>query len=260
MTHVDQINVDQINIDGFEFGVQSSPGPKGAVVTTVFVIVHGIGTSHRYSKPLYGAIAANCSTYTVDLPGFGGTRTPKHRLRVEDYAKLLGDLLDTLGVTSCVVIGHSMGAQLATELAVQRPQLVSHVVLIGPVADAHRRTAVAQAVDLYRDTLKEPFSANLLVFGDYARCGLRWYTKTLRAMLAYAIDERIRCVVAPVLILRGRNDPIARRGWCSILAHNSPQGRLLEIAGHRHLVHYSAAVLVADRILEFAGVPRGAAE
>ena len=252
--------LDRIKIDGFEFGVQSSPGPTEAVVTTVFVIVHGIGTSHRYSVPLYRAIAADQSIYSVDLPGFGGMSTPKHRLWVEDYAKLLGVLLDTLGVTRCVVIGHSMGAQFATELAVQRPELVSRVVLIGPVADGRRRTAVAQAVDLYRDTLKEPFSANLLVFGDYARCGLRWYTKTLRAMLAYATDERITRVVAPVLILRGRNDPIARRGWCTTLAHNSPQGRLLEIAGHRHLVHYSAADQVADRILEFAGMRGGPAQ
>ena len=244
-------------IDGFEFGVQFSPGPEGAAVTPVFVIVHGIGTSHRYSIPLHRAIAASCSTYSVDLPGFGGTRAPKHRLWVEDYAKLLGSLVDVLGVSSCVVIGHSMGAQFATELAVQRPELVSRVILIGPVADAHRRTAVAQAVDLYRDTLKEPISANVLVFGDYARCGLRWYTKTLRAMLAYATEERITRVVAPVLILRGRNDPIARRGWCSTLAHNSPQGRLLEIAGHRHLVHYSAAEQVAERLLNFAGVKRG---
>jgi pimeloyl-ACP methyl ester carboxylesterase len=248
---------DRISIDGFEFGVQFSPGPAKAVAKTVFVIVHGIGTSHRYSVPLYRAIAADQSVYSVDLPGFGGMSRPRHRLRVEDYAKLLGDLLDTLGVTSCVVIGHSMGAQFATELAVQRPELVSRVVLIGPVADAHRRTAVAQAVDLSRDTLKEPFSANLLVFGDYARCGPRWYSKTLSAMLAYATEVRIKHVVAPVLILRGGNDPIARRAWCSILANNSAQGRLLEFAGHRHLVHYTAADQVADRILEFAGVRDG---
>jgi len=250
---------DRIKIDDFEFGVQSARGLRKAVVTTVFVIVHGIGTSHRYSVPLYRAIAAYQNVYSVDLPGFGGMSTPRRRLWVEDYAKLLGDLLDTLGVTSCVVIGHSMGAQFATELAVQRPELVSHVVLIGPVADAHRRTAVAQAVDLSRDTFKEPFSANLVVFGDYTRCGPRWFSKTLSAMLAYATEVRIRQVVAPVLILRGGSDPIARRAWCNALANNSAQGRLLEFAGHRHLVHYTAADQVADRILEFAGVRGGSA-
>ena len=244
----------RIRIDGYEFGVQHSPGPSAASTTSVFVIVHGIGTSHRYSAPLHRAIAVGRGTYSLDLPGFGGMSTPPHRLWVENYATLLGTLLDTLGVTSCVIIGHSMGAEFVTELAVQRPELVSHVVLIGPVADAHRRSVVAQTVDLYRDTLKEPLSANLLVFGDYARCGMRWYVKTLSAMLAYATDKRIARVAAPVLVIRGSDDPIARRGWCSRLVHNSLHGRLVQIPGHRHLVHYSAPDQVADRIVEFVGV------
>ena len=244
----------RITIDGFEFGVQYSPGPSGAAITPVFVIVHGIGTSHRSSVPLRRALAVSHSTYSVDLPGFGGMSTPKHRLWVEDYAKLLGTLLDTLGVTSGVIIGHSMGAQFVTELAVQRPELVSHVVLIGPVADARRRTAVAQAVDLCRDTLKEPPRANVLVFGDYVRCGPRWYTKTLTAMLAYATDENIVRVASSVLVVRGSDDPIARQGWCRGLVRTSPHGRLVEIPGHRHLVHYSAADRVADCIVEFASV------
>ncbi|WP_105035794.1 alpha/beta fold hydrolase [Cryobacterium aureum] len=244
----------RIELDGCEFGVHYSPGPLVAVSTPVFVIVHGIGTSHRYSVPLHRAIAAGHRTYSVDLPGFGGMRTPQHRLWVEDYAHLLGIFLDTLGVTNCVMVGHSMGAQFVTELAVQRPELVSQLVLIGPVVDARRRTVVAQAVDLCRDTLKEPLRANILVFGDYARCGPLWYTKTLSAMLAYATDERLVRVAAPVLVLRGSDDPVARRGWCSRLVHNSPHGRLVEIAGHRHLVHYSAADRVADHIVQFAGV------
>ena len=226
----------------------------------MFVIVYGIGTSHRYSIPLRRALAANRSTYSVDLPGFGGMSMPRHRLWVEDYATLLGSLLNTLGVTSCILIGHSMGAQFATELAVQRPELVSQLVLIGPVVDARRRTAVAQAVDLYRDTLKEPLSANVLVFSDYARCGPWWYTKALSAMLAYSTNVRIMRVDVPVLVLRGGDDPIARRAWCRALAHKTPDGRLQEIPGHRHLVHYSAADQVADSIVDFAGIRRGPAE
>ena len=247
---------DRTTVDGFEFGVAYSPGPLGAVAAPVFVIVHGIGTSHRYSVPLHRTLAAGHPTYSLDLPGFGGTRTPQHRLWVEDYANLLGRLLDTLGVASCVLIGHSMGAQFVTELAIQRPELVPAVVLIGPVTDARRRTAVAQAVDLYRDTLKEPFRANALVFGDYARCGPRWYTKTLSAMLTYATDEQIMHVASRVLVVRGSDDPIARRGWCRHLVRNAPHGRLVEIPGHRHLVHYSASDRVAECIVEFADVGR----
>ncbi|WP_166791694.1 alpha/beta fold hydrolase [Cryobacterium frigoriphilum] len=219
------------------------------------MIVHGIGTSHRYSALLHRALATSGSTYSLDLPGFGGTETPRRQLSVADNATLLSSVLRTLmhglRVRQCVVIGHSMGAQIATELAVQHPELVSHLVLIGPVTDSRRCSVLAQAIDLCRDTLKEPVAANLLVFADYARCGPWWYTRTLVSMLAFATADRIVHVAAPILVMRGADDPVSRQAWCAGLVRRSRNGMLSEIAGHRHLVHYSAAGSVAGRISRF---------
>jgi pimeloyl-ACP methyl ester carboxylesterase len=36
-----------------------------------FVLVHGIGTSHRYFAPLHFALASVGETVSIDLPGFG---------------------------------------------------------------------------------------------------------------------------------------------------------------------------------------------
>lgn len=241
--------------DGFEFGVIHSPGPRANADAPTFVIVHGIGTSHRYSAALHQALATSGHTYSLDLPGFGGMETPRHRLSVEQHATLLASVLSKLmtgpSARRCVVIGHSMGAQIATELAAQHPDLVSHLVLIGPVTDSRRCSALAQAIDLCRDTLKEPVSANLLVFGDYIRCGPRWYTRTLVSMLTFATADRIGHVAAPTLVLRGGDDPVSRQAWCAGLARQARHGTLSEIAGHRHLVHYSAADNVASRIRRF---------
>ena len=255
---------------GFEFGLVHSPEPApreaahtgppnpehpGTADTPIFVIVHGIGTSHRYSAFLQRALATCGDTYSVDLPGFGGTEIPRRRLAVEEYAALLGSVLEPLVSgpypRSCVLIGHSMGAQIATELAAQRPDLVAALVLVGPVTDSRRSSVLAQAIDLCRDTLKEPVAANLLVFGDYARCGPWWYAQELASMLAYPTADRIVRVAAPVLVLRGANDPVSRRAWCAGLVRHSQHGFLDEIAGHRHLVHYSAAERVADNICRF---------
>lgn len=250
----------RLRTGGFEFGVLRSPGPPGVADSPVFVIVHGLGTSHRYAAFLHRALAGAGVTYSLDLPGFGGMDTPGRGLAVEDYATLvssvLRSVLDRDRASRCVVIGHSMGAQIATELAARHPQLVSHLVLLGPVTNHLRRSARAQAVDLWRDTLKEPLAANLLVLGDYARCGPRWYTTELTAMLAYATDEHIASVAASVLVLRGSDDTVSRRAWCARLVERSRLGILEEIAGHRHLVHYSAADDVAARIRRFVRTTR----
>jgi pimeloyl-ACP methyl ester carboxylesterase len=119
----------------FLAGPQGSPG-------LVFVLLHGIGMSHRYYRKLQALLAEHGDTLAIDLPGFGGTPTPDRQLSVADYAVHTAAVLQKMVAGPAVLVGHSMGTQFATELAVQRPDLVSHVALLGPVVD---RNAVPSA-------------------------------------------------------------------------------------------------------------------
>lgn len=227
----------------------------GSRTGTVFVLLHGIGVSHRYFRRLSKRLAAVGGTVAFDLPGFGGTATPAVAVSVERYARAIGSALDVLGCRDCVIIGQSMGAQFGVELAVQRPDLVSHLILIGPVVDSERRTLIEQCAALARDTMAEPASANAIVLTDYLRCGPRWYLTELRQMLRYPIEQRTAAVSQPVLVLRGRSDPIAGEEWCRRLAQTAPSGSFVEIAG-RHLVQHSAAHAVFEAIGTFVAAQR----
>jgi pimeloyl-ACP methyl ester carboxylesterase len=172
-------------------------------------------------------------------------------LSVVEYAQFTGQMLDALDIGSCVVIGHSMGTQFAVDLALQRPSLVSHLVLIGPVVDRGRRTVLKQGLALARDSLRERPSTNAIVFGDYLRCGPRRYLVELGAMMAYPTEQRIGSVQAPVLVIRGAHDPIARSPWCRLLTDRARDGRLVEIPGAPHVVQESAPRRVLDAISSF---------
>lgn len=225
-----------------------------------FVLVPGIGMSDRYLRRLAAALAPHGQVCSIVLPGFGENATPAHPPSVETFAALVGRALDVAGISSCVLLGHSMGAQFAVELAVRRPALVSHVLLVGPVVDPHRRSAWHQALGLAADSLVEPPSANAIVFTDYWRCGPRWYLATLPAMLGYPIENRIRFVEQPVLVLRGSRDPIARAAWGRELAGRARDGQFAEIAGEAHVVQHGAPHQMTAEILAFltATVGRGA--
>lgn len=238
-----------LDVGGYELAVHSSPGKPDA---PVFVLVHGIGMSHRYLARLHGELARAGTVHSVDLPGFGGTRRPSSRMSIADGAAALGGALDALGVAGVVLVGHSMGAQFVTELAARRPSLVAQLVLIGPAIDPRRARPLVQVLDLTRDALKEPPSGNALTFVDYLRCGPRWYLTELTPLLTYRTDERLRDVVAPTLVIRGTDDPIARRAWCTELAELATDGSLVEIPGHRHLVQHTAAARTAAAVLTFA--------
>ncbi|KQY48270.1 hypothetical protein ASD18_10510 [Cellulomonas sp. Root137] len=232
-----------------ELAVLSSDGDTDA---PAFVLVHGLGMSHRYLERLGRELRRTGTTHCVDLPGFGGRPKPDGPLTIEEGAALIGGALDAMGLDRVTLVGHSMGAQFATELAAQRPDLVTHLVLIGPVTDPARARPLSQARDLVRDAVKEPPSGNAMALLDYLRCGPRWYLTELAPMLAYRTDQALRRVIAPTLVIRGEDDPVARRPWCAQLASAAVAGTLVEIPRHRHLVQHTAAGMTAAAIAGLA--------
>ncbi|MBT2597031.1 alpha/beta fold hydrolase [Arthrobacter sp. ISL-72] len=231
----------------------SPPVPSRPPVTVV--LIHGIGVSHRYLSRLHHQLAAIVDTVSIDLPGFGSTPHPDRQLTVADQASFIHKVLDEAGVGQRVLVGHSMGAQFVLEAALQRPEMVPHLVLMGPVVDVRRRTVLRQALGLAKDALLyETPASNMVVFTDYARCWPGWYLKQLKVMMNYPTEDRIRDWRGPVLVLRGASDPIASGEWCRILVGRAPDGQLVEIPGCGHVAQYTGATQVSDAIVRFAGL------
>ncbi len=235
---------------GHTLRIHFSPGPAGSSEPP-FVLIHGIGMSHRYLDRLHEELTVTADTYAVDLPGFGPNPSPGPTLSVEDYAAVLLDLLAGAGVAPGVLVGHSMGAQIVAAAALRDPQRVAGIVLIGPVVDRRRRSVWRQAAALGHDSLRELPSANLIVLTDYLRTGLRWYLKTLRPMMEYRLETALRDVECPVLVLRGSRDPVAREPWCRELAGAAPRGSFAAIPGQPHVAQQGAPEAVAGAILDF---------
>lgn len=238
----------RLNVNGYSFVVHSS-GPQDG---SVFLILHGIGLSHRPYKKLAAQLARFGRVMVLDLPGFGSTGAPRETLTVEEYGRLIALVLARLEVRSVVAIGHSMGAQFALELALQEPDTVSHLVMIGPVVDSRRRTALRQSLALARDSVLEPITTNTIVFTDYLRAGPRWYLHEVAAMLAYPTLEKTRCLALPLLVIRGAHDPIARDSWARMLTEAAGGGAQVTIPRKRHVVVHTAPKKVARAIITFA--------
>lgn len=231
----------------------ASVAPGGDSPRPTYVLLHGIGVSHRYLARLHRELSLTADVYSFDLPGFGDAPKPPRQVPVGEYAAFVRLALAAAGVTSCVVIGHSMGTQHAVELALQEPGLIAGVVLMGPVVDPRRKSVSRQALALTRDSLfSESLSANAIVFSDYFRAGLRWYLTELPVMMQYPLEARIGGVSQPLLVLRGGKDPIAGRDWCQRLAARASQGSAAEIPGHGHVFQHTATGPAAAAISSWA--------
>lgn len=238
----------RVVVDQMTFGLWESPRPPGTDSPAI-VLVHGIGMSHRYLSRLQGVFADFTRVVSVDLPGFAGLPKPSGDPDVERMGRALSEVIASLGEEGIIVVGHSMGAQWAAEAVLHRPERVQAVVAIGPVVDQRHRSLRAQARALAVDTLGETPLINLIVFADYLRCGVPWYLKQARHMIAYPTEKRYSALQPPVLVMRGGDDPVAGRAWCRRLRDAARAARLVEVPGRHHVVQHSAPRAVAAAIM-----------
>jgi hypothetical protein len=93
----------------------------GSTTGMTFVLVHGIGVSSRYFRRLIPQFVPHGRVLAVELPGFGGAPKPKQALSIEEDAEMLAALLVQRG-EKVILVGHSMGAQVVTEVALRVPE------------------------------------------------------------------------------------------------------------------------------------------
>ena len=218
--------------------------------TPVYVLVHGIGMG----RTVFADLAKHLDdgeVVALDLPGYGEAPEPPRVLTIERNADLVAAYLRARVRTPAVVVGHSMGAQVALEIAARHPGTVRGIVLVGPTVEPSARTAPRQLWRLLRDIAVEHPRVIALGAREYLRAGPRLRAK-LRAMLVHRPEDVFARVDVPALVLRGENDLVAPPEWCRQVAAALPRGRLEEVEGHGHETMIRDAAPAARLIREFA--------
>jgi len=205
--------------------------------TPTFVLIHGIGMGRSVFGGLGERLSAHGRTIAIDLPGYGEAPEPPRVPTVERMADMVAAFLRSQRIEAPVVIGHSMGAQVAAELAARHPAIRSRPVLIGPTVEIGKRRAFTQLRRLATDLLDE--SPKVLFIGarEYLRAGPHLRQK-MRAMLTHAPERAFPRVAEPALVLRGEKDLVAPRAWCRFVARSLPRGTLREVpdSGHETMI------------------------
>jgi pimeloyl-ACP methyl ester carboxylesterase len=70
-------------------------------------------------------------TYALDFWGFGESGNKRGTYAVQDFVSLVDQFMDRLGINSAPLVGHSMGGTVSLSVAVQYPQRVNKVVVVG---------------------------------------------------------------------------------------------------------------------------------
>lgn len=76
-------------------------------------------------------------TYALDFWGFGESEKRRASFTVADFSALVDEFMERLGIHSARVVGHSMGGTVALSLALDYPERVEKVGVVGSPIDGH---------------------------------------------------------------------------------------------------------------------------
>jgi pimeloyl-ACP methyl ester carboxylesterase len=214
-----------------------------------FVLVHGIGVSSRYFHPAAAELTKFGPVFVVDLPGFGSAPDPHRDVTIVDHAGVLAKYLAEEGIANPVLVGHSMGTQVVSRLALDYPDATSSIVLMAPTMDPAARTFGKAARRLITDILRyEPPRVNLVVSFDYFfRCGIPYFMRQVPHLLGDRMEDRLPRLAAKALVMRGDKDVISPEGWSREVASLLRQGSYVTVKGP-HVVMYTDPKRVAALI------------
>ena len=119
--------VDDITVDGLS--VRYAVAGTGPAV----LLVHGLATSMiTWCRNIDAIAEAGFTAVALDLPGYGGSSLAHHRgYSPDSAANFLVDFADELGLDTFSVVGNSAGGLVAGVTALEYPDRVDKLALVG---------------------------------------------------------------------------------------------------------------------------------
>jgi pimeloyl-ACP methyl ester carboxylesterase len=217
--------------------------PQGRDLNEPILLIHGFASNHRINwvNPRWVETLTKSGRRVVAFDNRGHGQSEKRYAPADYHADLMtkdaANLLAHLGVERADVMGYSMGARIASFLALSRPSLVRSLVLGGLgdrlVRDAGLPEAIAEALEAPSiESLTDPTQRLFRGFADQ--------TKSDRAALAACIRGSRRSltpadaarITQPTLVAVGERDAIA--GDPAKLVALLPRAEALLIPGRDH--------------------------
>jgi pimeloyl-ACP methyl ester carboxylesterase len=241
---------------------------------TTLLLLHGYGESLTTWRAVFDRLARNGQVIAIDLPGFGGSAKPDVSYSLPAMTERLSQFIDRWTTGPLVVIGHSMGGELAASLALARPDRVNLLILIAP---AGYRIGLAGLVNSMSPTkadrigrylswrsfitpihdpawLEEPDSA-----ARYDQTGDATYSasasRVLKEFNFIGLRNRFQDIAQPTLLIWGGLDPVMPFAVGDTLSHLIPCVRFVPLVKAFHRPQAEVPDTVLSIIRRFLAQP-----
>jgi poly(3-hydroxyalkanoate) depolymerase len=217
-----------------------APGPP-------LVLCNGIGASLDLLQPFVDEVDPRLEVVRFDVPGVGGSPTPKVPYNFTLLAWLVGTLLDRLGYYRFDALGISWGGGMAQQLAFQYPRRCRRLVLVSTgtgmlmvparlsvlskmiTPRRYRDPAYARALapELYGGRMRRrPDEVRHVVYEQERLGSSTGYFLQLLAGIGWSSLPALPLIRQPTLLLAGNDDPLIPLVNARIMRALLPNARL----------------------------------
>jgi pimeloyl-ACP methyl ester carboxylesterase len=221
------------------------------------LLLHGLGGSWKDWGSNLESLAQSHHVMALDFPGFGGSDKPDRDYSIEWLTDVVQDFLESRRIKRVAVIGHSMGALVAINLA-SRPDGpveklgIADAVAIGdkedflayaltkkitgesawkPLEEALRsefKTMIAEFIRAQKPKTSKEFLASLpkIPFVDRSLVPMTPAVQMAASVIDFDARSRLSSIGQPTLILWGAKDPVAPPEDAAILEKEIPHAIL----------------------------------
>ena len=221
------------------------------------VFLHGITDSWRSFEPVLPELPEWIHAFALTQRGHGDAVRPVTGYRPQDFAGDVDAFMDAVGLDRAVVVGHSMGGSVAQRFALDFPERLLGLVLVGArlawldhpevVQLGEYLTQIMQdpidpgfVAEFQKSTLGQPVAPAFFdtVVGESLKVPARVWRDTFRECIAEADHAGLLGgIQVPTLLLCGDRDTFARNGQ-EALAEAIPGSRLLTYPRAGHALHW----------------------
>lgn len=226
------------------------------------ILVHGLGhNGARDWQNLAPVISKNFHVITFDLPGLGRSSKANELYSPDNYARFIDWVAANYAQKRFILIGHSMGANIALDYAALHPNNVNQLILMDAAGILHRTSFSKHLIDDFKpvwwmnlipsterlnqmlgfgieDYDKFPFAIDMILHTGFGRnrflggdpikiAGLAMVQKDYSGLLEQ--------VTMPTLLIWGGEDTIAPLRTGKLLAARLPNARLEIIPQAQHV-------------------------
>ena len=262
-------------VDGVSLRVRDA----GLASAPAVVLLHGFGSSLETWHALVPRLAETHRVVAIDLKGFGRSARPAGDYSPPAQAALVLGVMDQLGVSRAVVVGHSWGGSIALTMALAAPARVTKLAIYGgfvfeeQIPPYFRWAQVGGLGELVfamnfterpderlarafydPDKLEEHYVER--VIAELERPGtLAASLAAVRGMDFASLTPRLAEVRQPTLLLWGREDRVSPPVYAERLAASLPHARLIVHARCGHFPHVEAFEASTRALLTFLVAP-----